>query len=64
MWLDMKGDCWGIECDDPAMTFDGHFICLFPRRADEINEDGSHERASAVIDYMQGRKQAKRYYDN
>ena len=28
-WLDTTKDGrWGIECDDPALTFDGHYVAV------------------------------------
>ncbi len=55
----MDGD-WCIECDDPDLTFDGHLICIFSRNSKEKDDTGSRLRASAVLEYMQGKKQIKR----
>lgn len=64
-WLDMYHGpdgiiMWGIECDEPTMTFDGHYICIFPVANDEEGLDGSQSRAQCVLDYMQGKKQIAR----
>lgn len=64
-WLDLHHDglgkmTWGIECDDPGLTFDGHFICIFPQHTEERDDGGSFRRAQATLEYMQGRKQVAR----
>lgn len=66
MWLDYyqteEGHIIpGIECDDPALTFDGHYICVFPIGKNEEDNTKATERAMEVLAYMQGRKQIKRY---
>lgn len=65
VWMDIKhldsGEMVvGLECDDPRLTFDGHYICLFPCRASEGKDwTGADERCKAVMDYMKGKKQAR-----
>lgn len=44
-WLDMHSTgVWGIECDDTDLTFDGHYMCLFPRKPEETDAEGSPPR--------------------
>lgn len=50
----------GIECDDPTLTFDGHYICLVPKRPEETDLTGATARAEKIIAYMRGEKQMKR----
>lgn len=50
----------GIETDDESLTFDGHFICLFPEAPGEKDSEPAMKRARAVLDYMQGKKQMRR----
>jgi len=57
VWADMNSEgLWGVECDDPDLTFDGHYICVIPHKDPE---DG-RRIAEAIVAYMQGKKQARR----
>ena len=48
--------CWGIECDDPSLTFDGLFMCIFPGDDD----DHCQKVALEMLDYLVGKKQLRR----
>ena len=50
----------GIESDDKSLTFDGHYICLFPRAENEKDNDKAQKRAEAVLSFMRGERQIKR----
>ncbi len=51
---------FGIECDDPTLTFDGHYVCVFPPKEGESYLDQSQERAQFVLDCMLGEKKISR----
>lgn len=61
-WVDMWHDehtgdmCWGIECDDPDLTFDGHFMCVIPGAPSASNQG----LAEIILNYMKGKKQIAR----
>ena len=63
-WVDLHHEgrevTVGIECTDRALTFDGHFACLFPSRADEPDLSGAMARAEGFLEYLQGKKQMVR----
>ncbi len=52
---------WGIECDNKSLTFDGHFMCLFPAAPEDTEMEGARKRAEEVIKYMRGEKQVRRF---
>jgi DNA gyrase inhibitor GyrI len=65
MWVDVyrsdDGEMFvGIECDDPEVTFDGHYVCIFPRHENENDLEGAMERAEFMLSYMKGQRQIKR----
>ena len=60
-WLDTYTDAsgdlmWGIESSDKSLTFDGHFVCVFPRKKGEKFLDESFERATAFLNILRRRK--------
>ena len=63
-WIDFKHEnnniTVGIECDDPSLTFDGHFICLFPCSPEEKDATEAMKRAEELLKYMRGEKQFQR----
>lgn len=51
----------GIECDDPSLTFDGHYICLFPQGKNEKDDVGTRKRCEEALKFFRGMRQAKRH---
>lgn len=43
---------WGVEVDAPALTLDGHYICLLPH----ADPDHALYLAGVIADALNGRK--------
>ncbi len=39
----------GIESNDITLTFDGHFVCLFPRAIGEKDDSEAQARAERLV---------------
>lgn len=66
MWVDYKhchdgSMMLGIESDDKSLTFDGHFVMLFPKGEHEHDDTKAMERANEILKYLRGQKQIKRF---
>lgn len=61
MWIDItsEGEV-GIECDDKSLTFDGHYVMIFPRGKNDDGIDGAMKRAEEILKFMRGRRQISR----
>lgn len=65
MWMDYRHNedgsmTLGIECDDPNLTFDGHYMCLFPQGKDEKDDTGARQRCEEALKFFKGMRQARR----
>lgn len=64
-WMDFKhypdgSMVVGIECNEPDLTFDGHFVCIFPRGEDETDDTEALMRCEIVLQQMEGTMGIKR----
>lgn len=61
VWWDFTKDLEvGLECSDPSLTFDGHYIAIFPKSSGETDSSGAIKRAEQAIEFMTGKRQMKR----
>jgi hypothetical protein len=58
-WIDLKHHPDGstvvaIECDDKELTFDGHYVCLFPPKQDETDLVDIINRVDKILNLLRG----------
>lgn len=61
VWLDtttINGKLmWGLECSDKSLTYDGHYICIFPYE----DQEKARQVGEMLLDAIQGKFQFKRF---
>lgn len=62
-WADMRHEndtmTWGVECDDPALTFDGRYVLIVPgdlRLPHRDRLDRSGDMAQRIANALSGRR--------